>query len=551
MIVRWGYYVAGFLIAALVWSVSNVQAVIALPTQPAWVPPIGNYTRYLNYLALGDSFSSGEGELTDGYYLLGTNQPLAKCHTSTRSYPYLVAQYQSVPHGVRSVACSGARVTDIASSTSYRGQADRLAAQTPSLYSQQAGDALQWFTPGVVRQIDFVARYHPRAVSVGIGGNDVSLFDKLKACLMPLRCNWTQGNERVQMAREIRALFPSLTDLYSALRRASSETRFYVVDYPQIINPWGYACDSLLNHLLDNAERVLLYETIDYLNEVIRAAARWAGFKFVSVENAFVGKRLCDADASAMNGIRFGDDTRIVGVGDVTIMLGNESFHPTPVGHLLIARIINTSLRIDVPQGGAVSGLERTKAPPIPSYWQDDGRILPRLVAYPVQVQETIIGGNSVRIILSAGSFAASSRLTVTIRSEERVLAYTTATDQGGLAVDVSIPVDMEEGYHTLSVKGVDADQLPIEYYQIVHLQQPDPVAARPQQDTSQSGQQVLAAVDEDSDHHDHLVGGVSGDDSNPGSSLPNIIVIGAIAVSILIVLVVIIRIVRQKRHPP
>lgn len=46
----------------------------------------------LGLLGLGDSFSSGEGELDDGFYKQGSNSPLLKCHTSTRSYAYILAE---------------------------------------------------------------------------------------------------------------------------------------------------------------------------------------------------------------------------------------------------------------------------------------------------------------------------------------------------------------------------------------------------------------------------------------------------------------------------
>src|SRR6185436_7437328 len=46
----------------------------------------------VTYLAMGDSFASGEGDTKGGtYYEPGTDVEKNKCHLSQRSYPYLVS----------------------------------------------------------------------------------------------------------------------------------------------------------------------------------------------------------------------------------------------------------------------------------------------------------------------------------------------------------------------------------------------------------------------------------------------------------------------------
>lgn len=45
----------------------------------------------LTYLALGDSFSSGEGDGSDVNYAIGTNNEYEKCHLSGRSYPFAIS----------------------------------------------------------------------------------------------------------------------------------------------------------------------------------------------------------------------------------------------------------------------------------------------------------------------------------------------------------------------------------------------------------------------------------------------------------------------------
>lgn len=107
----------------------------------------------LDYLALGDSFSSGEGDLgidkltKKNYYRMHTDddghsvvdgyrvklRPAEKCHISTRSYPYklatgmeLGAHWNGDGGDWGSVACSGALMSDIDGSASdeYAGQVE-------------------------------------------------------------------------------------------------------------------------------------------------------------------------------------------------------------------------------------------------------------------------------------------------------------------------------------------------------------------------------------------------------------------------------------------
>ncbi len=63
--------------------------------------------RLEQYLALGDSFASGEGTFN---YIAGTEDGPNQCHQSIFSYPYLM---QSNVGETASVACSGAKISNI------------------------------------------------------------------------------------------------------------------------------------------------------------------------------------------------------------------------------------------------------------------------------------------------------------------------------------------------------------------------------------------------------------------------------------------------------
>lgn len=130
----------------------------------------------LDYLALGDSYSSGEGDTEKNnatgqkYYrqLTDVNEdkkqgiPGEKCHISTRSYPYKLAQYMELKQtGTKqwdTVACGGATIYDLNGSNSggYDGQNDRLRDYADKNTLQKM--ALNEMIPGRVKQIEFVKK---------------------------------------------------------------------------------------------------------------------------------------------------------------------------------------------------------------------------------------------------------------------------------------------------------------------------------------------------------------------------------------------------------
>jgi alpha-L-fucosidase len=59
-------------------------------------------------------------------------------------------------------------------------------------------------------------------------------------------------------------------------------------------------------------------------------------------------------------------------------------------------------------------------------------------------------------VTLTGGGFAASTTLTVTLRSDPVVLASTTTDATGSYSVTVTIPLDTPPGVHQLVVSGLD-----------------------------------------------------------------------------------------------
>jgi len=449
----------------------------------------GGYSSvHFDYIALGDSFTSGEGELEDRHYQSGTNDEFEKCHLSTRSYPYLVTSYFNLNIGLaKSVACSGATMADIVGNDSnYWGQGGRLGVDGLDVAAQERtrlqSVALDDFVPGRVHQISFVKRYQPRVISVGIGGNDAGFIQKLQACLAPDTCEWAgTAKGREKTAVEIRNLFSRLVETYTEIHQASPESRIYAIGYPKIIDTDG-KCDAPVDSLLGASEKQFMNEGIKYLNQVISAAARRAGVKYVDVYDSFGDSTLCgDAQPSSMNAIRLGDDNSPLTGVDWLKFIGQESFHPTPTGHVNVASdfvsVISGAFVNDISYCAGYSGIcpdDSVRSPEPSSYWVNG-----EYHNYPVQKVSSYIADNAddskKTISLASGSLQPNSEVQVEVASHPEILGKFVTTANGALEVEFDMPIGLSSGYHTIHVLGTDPSGVAVDLYQVIYYQKPEP----------------------------------------------------------------------------
>jgi lysophospholipase L1-like esterase len=425
----------------------------------------------LSYLGIGDSYTSGEGEIDDSHYLTGTNDPHEKCHTSDRSYPYLVATLEG-SHDIHSIACSGARITDIESSfNGYTGQSGRLGAQGLALNADQLASrqlaALSSFVPGEVPQAYFVDRYQPQVLMVGIGGNDAGFMDKMRACMMPDECEWVSQLGKAQAKQEIESLRPKLTSLYKDLHQRSPSSRIYAIGYPQIINPDG-TCDALTSFMFDYAERQFIKDSLDYIDQIIAAAAYDAGISYVNVENAYGEHIACGgSDKLAVNELQLGNDVAPVNLLPRATLFGDETFHPTPLGHQLVAAAIHQQFP-NLAQGSSLclnAGCVVT--PQSPSGWSSPPStqaIAQQLTPSPVINLHT----SELTITLATNELQPGSVTRIEIHSEPVEVASVVVGPDGSLAQTVPLPKDLSAGYHTVHIKGTSYTGQPVDYYQTI-----------------------------------------------------------------------------------
>ncbi|MGV9002124.1 MAG: SGNH/GDSL hydrolase family protein [Candidatus Saccharimonadaceae bacterium] len=401
--------------------------------------PGPQYSTNPYYLSFGDSFSSGEGELSDSFYLASTNTALNHCHVSTRSYPYLLGSFRHT--STSNLACSGSRTTDV----------------------QQASRAFQFGANSTL----------PTVVSLGVGGNDVDFMGKLKSCIGVGTCEWAKEGNRKTTAYEIQGLFPKMVDIITELKTNFSPASFFLVGYPDVINSQANAsCSSLVSALLDASERRYMSESIKYLNVVLRAAATYAKVSFVDIEDAYQGERLCDQNETAMNSIRYGDDFAPIAIAPNLKLIGAESFHPTPKGHqlaaLIIDRQLNSSWMLPICSGCQFSESQLA----VTGYWLENTNADEptfRQLATAFLKSDFLVDVSSVAFSFLPNMFAPHSLIRFELHSDPQLLGDFTSEEDGSVKGSLNLP-SISEGYHVVHAYGESYSGEKIDVYQTLYI---------------------------------------------------------------------------------
>jgi lysophospholipase L1-like esterase len=199
-----------------------------------------------NYVALGDSYSSGTGA---GSY----DSASGNCRRSANAYPRLWAAARS-PDSFKFVACSGATTATVAS-----GQLSALTSSTT-------------------------------LVSISVGGNDAGFAKVMETCV--LRSTASCESAVATAESYMRNTLPGRLDsLYSSIRSGAPSARVVVLGYPHLYIPNSSGCIGL-----NQTKRAVLNRASDTLNTAVRGAVSRAGFTFSDVRDEFAGHELCSGD---------------------------------------------------------------------------------------------------------------------------------------------------------------------------------------------------------------------------------------------------------------
>lgn len=420
----------------------------------------GQQQVHFDYLALGDSFASGEG----AYEYKASS---AGCHISKNSYPYLIRASRGL-NTAESVACAGAVINDIASSSpSYAGQIkDGLRRD-----ERRPDSILTAFSPGYLAQKEFVDEYLPSVITVSVGGNDIGFGRKLLRCIEADTC-YSSYEDRLEIMREMNNKFPRLVQLYRELLETSTGSRVYVLGYPHLFQSDG---DCGVNVRLNAQEVTFSNLAIDYLNSVLRRAAEKAGAGFVDLSDAFDGHRLCQTNSSntAVNGLTAGHDAFDLGL--FRGPFGGESYHPNALGQqLLKTAILAQTNNFTLPM------------PPAQPYTtqpdEDDGQALlqaPRSsrpiysINYDDDLTNNVIdrqGWWGLTVDGAKTFFKPLSTIRAVLNSEPVQLGSFSVDKQGGLVAKIQLPSTVPVGFHSLHLYGENLAGEPIDVYKIVFV---------------------------------------------------------------------------------
>lgn len=201
----------------------------------------------LDYVALGDSYSSGVGA---GSY----DSASGNCKRSTRAYPKLWAAAHS-PSSFAFTACSGARTGDVTA-----GQLAPLNSATD-------------------------------LVSLTVGGNDAGFADVMTTCVLQSE---SRCLARIATARAyVDSTLPGKLDgVYSAIRSKAPAAQVVVLGYPRFYKLSGSCVAGMTEK-----ERSAINGAADYLNAAIAKRAADHGYRFADVVPAFTGHEICSGSA--------------------------------------------------------------------------------------------------------------------------------------------------------------------------------------------------------------------------------------------------------------
>lgn len=198
----------------------------------------------VNYVALGDSYSSGVG--AGSYY-----SSSGSCDRSPNAYPALWAAANS-PASFTFAACSGATTTDVIDS------------QLSSLSSSTT------------------------LVSITIGGNDAGFSSVMETCVLDSTSSClsavSQGETFIEDQLPAR-----LDTMLADIRADAPSARIVVLGYPDFYDLSVPICIGL-----SSQDHTAIDQAADDLDSALATAAASHGDVFADVRSQFAGHELCD-----------------------------------------------------------------------------------------------------------------------------------------------------------------------------------------------------------------------------------------------------------------
>ena len=274
------------------------------------------------YVALGDSYQSGEGAYD---YLLPTDSAENKCHRSANAYPRRLVDNGTVALDLDFGACSGATTGDL-----------------PVTYSANRPP----FTDGT-SQLDRLDS-STKLVTLGIGGNDVGFPSIMRDCIVETYrdfFDWAGDSScEKELGDTLQAKVDALVsgnilgETYKEVRRRAPFARVVIVGYPRFFVEGGAGSAASDDHcaVIRRADQRWINYNIRKLNRLIGNQAARLGMQYADIYTTPDGHEQCGpSEQLFLNGL--------IGFGD------SESYHPNAFGHELIAARLTSALTTPAP----------------------------------------------------------------------------------------------------------------------------------------------------------------------------------------------------------
>ncbi|MEV0389767.1 SGNH/GDSL hydrolase family protein [Nonomuraea sp. NPDC050643] len=261
------------------------------------------------YVALGDSYSSGEGVFDLDRQPV--NDGADRCHRATGSYVPLVSKAYEFGGGTAFYACSGAT--------------------TRQLLSGQYGQRPQ------------ITRVDPKAslVTLSIGGNDAGFTGVLTACIVKLPWSSACVDQDAAVARRIGLLRANMLTVLKELRVRAPGARVVVLGYPR---PFPKDPAQSVDNMTAEDQRWINAATRrlnDAVGSVVadfdRAIAAFGApgsVEYVDAYDAFTGHEVGQA-RPYLNGLH---------VDMEELKVDARSYHPTGDGYRRFAELITKQI---------------------------------------------------------------------------------------------------------------------------------------------------------------------------------------------------------------
>jgi lysophospholipase L1-like esterase len=400
------------------------------------------------YVAIGDSYSSGEGVQP---FFPDSATPGDTCHRSTGAYGFNIAFPGVQLKPEEFLACSGAQTINVLP-FSYGG--------VPQNNALGELPQLQKFYPPP-REGTLIVNPDTDMVTITIGGNDLGFAEFLTKCFFQIAppCDSDAYHPYYGSIKSLKQFVSEslpfvgsrVASVYAAIKAQAPNASVFVLGYPHMFGG-NSSCTGLMAPFTPS-ERRWLDSVGDALNQRIAASAAAVGAHFIPVSGAFQTHGACAPDPW-INGVN---------------VVSFARFHPTAMGQYVYARTLSSYMRSWVAQGNPVNDAGLPKNPgSFKSGAASDSRTpldeppsLDALVVAPegttaCSAPNTFVPGEQIHVIGS--NFDGFEDVTMRLDNGTYLSAFATPTTDGygNLDAVVALPADAPtSGEAQLTVEGL------------------------------------------------------------------------------------------------